>query len=526
MSRTRHEDGTGASPTGDARVIPLNRASPRVVEASAVASAPPAPPSPVAPPADELPAVAPSAIRSGSDRHGRALMRGVLPPLAAAAVVANLDRYSGTSFEAALVTFIVFAAVSQLLGHETRHAALLPFFGRLVQTFPAVLGTAVLVAVQLLFGLPDLRPLGFLEVAVAVLLPIFLLPWRSDRGVRAAVIGSVTSADMLARELVVAGERRYVLVGTVTSEGPHSDSDGLPVLGPLSDLRSIVEDHRVDLLLMTGEAPRLAVFEELANSCLHLPVRLWELSAFYEDLFGHVPMAEINASWFQYIMHPKYEAAGGAPKRALDLTFAVPLSLLVAPLVGLLALLIRRDGGPSLFSQKRIGEGGRPFTVYKLRTMRQGSGEAAQWASADDPRITPLGRFLRRSHLDELPQLINVLRGDMTLVGPRPEQPEFVERLEGAIPFYTRRHLIKPGVTGWAQVRCGYSGSDFGSAWKLCHDLYYLKHRSFWLDIAIIVETARTLVADRQYDVEPAGVSFILRPAITSEGDQAAIAAL
>ena len=173
--------------------------------------------------------------------------------------------------------------------------------------------------------------------------------------------------------------------------------------------------------------------------------------------------------------------------------------------------LIRRDGGPVLFRQVRIGEGGRPFTVYKLRTMKAGvSSAAAQWADADDPRVTRVGRFLRRSHLDELPQLINVIRGEMSIVGPRPEQPEFVDRLERWVPFYTRRHLLKPGITGWAQVRCGYAGSDFGSAWKLCHDLYYLKHRSTALDLVILGETVRTRIADRQYAVEPANVSFIL----------------
>jgi lipopolysaccharide/colanic/teichoic acid biosynthesis glycosyltransferase len=142
--------------------------------------------------------------------------------------------------------------------------------------------------------------------------------------------------------------------------------------------------------------------------------------------------------------------------------------------------------------------------------METGTATTAQWAGLDDPRVTGVGRLLRRTHLDELPQLVNVLRGEMTIVGPRPEQPEFVERLESWMPFYTRRHLLKPGITGWAQVRCGYAGSDVGSAWKLCHDLYYLKHRSLAFDLVILGETVRTLVADRQYAVEPGNVSFIL----------------
>ena len=141
--------------------------------------------------------------------------------------------------------------------------------------------------------------------------------------------------------------------------------------------------------------------------------------------------------------------------------------------------------------------------------MRTGIVLDAQWASADDPRITGIGRLLRRLHLDELPQLINVLRGEMSIVGPRPEQPEFVERLEQGLPFYSRRHLIKPGITGWAQVRCGSAGSDVGSGWKLCHDLYYLKHRSMVFDLAILAETVRTVFSDPYQGVDTSTVSFI-----------------
>jgi lipopolysaccharide/colanic/teichoic acid biosynthesis glycosyltransferase len=167
-----------------------------------------------------------------------------------------------------------------------------------------------------------------------------------------------------------------------------------------------------------------------------------------------------------------------------------------------------------LFSQRRIGSHGAPFTLLKLRTM-QVSLPAAHWSTVEDPRVTPIGRVLRRTHIDELPQLLNVVRGDMTVVGPRPEQPEFVERLERTLPHYNRRHLIKPGITGWAQVRCGYAGSDAGSAWKLCHDLFYLKHRSLGLDLAILAETVRTLVADRQFPMqipserEPGGIEDV-----------------
>jgi lipopolysaccharide/colanic/teichoic acid biosynthesis glycosyltransferase len=157
----------------------------------------------------------------------------------------------------------------------------------------------------------------------------------------------------------------------------------------------------------------------------------------------------------------------------------------------------------------RIGEKGRPFALYKLRTMRIEADATAQWAAADDPRITRLGGFLRASHLDELPQLANVLRGEMSLVGPRPEQPEFVDRLERTVPFYQRRHLLRPGITGWAQIRCGYAGSDIGSAWKLCHDLFYAKHRSLGLDLLILCETFSTLLFEREPVVEPESFALI-----------------
>jgi lipopolysaccharide/colanic/teichoic acid biosynthesis glycosyltransferase len=134
------------------------------------------------------------------------------------------------------------------------------------------------------------------------------------------------------------------------------------------------------------------------------------------------------------------------------------------------------------------------------------------WCSAEDPRITPIGRLLRRTHIDELPQLLNIFRGEMSIVGPRPEQPAFVERLERDLPYYNRRHLVKPGLTGWAQVRCGYGGSDPGSAWKLCHDLFYLKHRSFGLDLAILLETVRTVVADGQFPTDEPTIPISQEP--------------
>ena len=174
-------------------------------------------------------------------------------------------------------------------------------------------------------------------------------------------------------------------------------------------------------------------------------------------------------------------------KRALDVLVGGVALVLASPLLALAALAIRLEThGHAVYRQRRVGRGGVPFRLYKLRTMRVEADVSARWAAPDDPRITRVGTLLRRSHLDELPQLVNVLRGEMSLVGPR---ADIVEQVANYSEADRRRLAVKPGITGWAQVRCGYAGSDTGSAWKLCHDLYYIKHRSFGLDALILGET-------------------------------------
>jgi lipopolysaccharide/colanic/teichoic acid biosynthesis glycosyltransferase len=180
----------------------------------------------------------------------------------------------------------------------------------------------------------------------------------------------------------------------------------------------------------------------------------------------------------------------------MDVVSALLLLLLTAPLFPLLALLVRLTPGPVIYSQVRVGENGREFTIYKFRTMRPNT-EApteAVWATRDDPRATGPGRLMRRMRLDELPQIWNVLKGDMSLVGPRPERPELVDELVESVPFWTRRLLVKPGITGWAQVKRGYAGDTEGSADKLGYDLWYIRHRSLTVDLAICLRTIATVL--------------------------------
>jgi exopolysaccharide biosynthesis polyprenyl glycosylphosphotransferase len=216
----------------------------------------------------------------------------------------------------------------------------------------------------------------------------------------------------------------------------------------------------------------------------------WEREAQRIDFDGH------DASWFLCTHGFRYSPIEAMQKRSLDVLIAIALLVLTLPLMLLVALLIRCDSrGPILYRQKRVGLGGRVFTLYKFRSMREDAEAAGEprWAATADPRITRIGRFIRYTRIDELPQLLNVLRGDMSMIGPRPERPYFVDMLAAAIPLYAARHWVKPGITGWAQVNAPYGASVEGAREKLAYDLYYIKRRGFLLDVLILLRTLRVV---------------------------------
>jgi exopolysaccharide biosynthesis polyprenyl glycosylphosphotransferase len=184
-------------------------------------------------------------------------------------------------------------------------------------------------------------------------------------------------------------------------------------------------------------------------------------------------------------------------RRGLDVVTALMLLVLTLPLMLLTALAIRLDSpGPVFYRQERVGKDGRVFTLYKFRSMRVDAeaGGAPRWASRDDPRATRVGRIIRLTRIDEIPQALNVLRGDMALVGPRPERPQFVERLASEIPHFHERHVVRPGITGWAQVNYPYGASVEDARAKLSYDIYYLRRRSLLLDLLILIATLRVIL--------------------------------
>jgi exopolysaccharide biosynthesis polyprenyl glycosylphosphotransferase len=258
----------------------------------------------------------------------------------------------------------------------------------------------------------------------------------------------------------------------------------------LSDLAAVVEAQQPDYIVLADETSCTNAVERLLDMT-DRRFRVAGLTSFYEHVFGCVPLPHMTPMWFLSLLHVRQRMLYPPGKRLLDLTAAGLGLLLAAPVMLLLALLIKRTPGPVLYRQTRVGEAGRRFTIYKLRSMgvtAERPGEPV-YAQQDDPRVTGVGRFLRRTHLDELPQLWNVLKGEMSIVGPRPERPEFVAMLEKEVPYWSRRLLVRPGLTGWAQVRCGYATDCASAAEKLSHDLWYMRHSNLAVDLAVCVRT-------------------------------------
>jgi sugar transferase (PEP-CTERM system associated) len=229
-------------------------------------------------------------------------------------------------------------------------------------------------------------------------------------------------------------------------------------------------------------------------------IEIVDALSFYEQITGKLLVEKMHPSWFIFSNGSRVTPFTRFTKRVFDLFFATVGLILIAPVIPFIALAVKLDSpGPVFFRQMRVGKGEKNFVLYKFRTMCKDAekGTGAVWARENDPRVTRIGKFLRTTRLDEVPQLFNVLRGDMSFVGPRPERPEFVSDLKEKIPYYSNRHYVKPGATGWAQVKYPYGASVEDAEEKLCYDLYYIKNFSLVLDFMIILETVKVVVFGR-----------------------------
>ena len=320
---------------------------------------------------------------------------------------------------------------------------------------------------------------------------------------RVLVLGTGHSAQEIAREMLRLAPLGFRVVGFV---GEHPSEVGKrltnpSVIGTADQILDLVETHNVSLIVaaMDDRRGKLPVAELL--QCRLAGLRVEESTNFFERLTGKILVRNLRPSWIVFSQGFNKPRILLNSKRVAELFAALALVVLAAPLLVLIALLVKLDSpGPVFYKQERVGEKGRSFTLLKFRTMRMDA-EAATgpvWASAtEDSRMTRLGRHMRRLRLDELPQLLNVLAGEMSFVGPRPERPHFVEKLRKIIPYYDERHGLKPGITGWAQIKFGYGSNIEDAEEKLQYDLYYVKHMSLRLDVAIILDTLKVVVTGR-----------------------------
>ena len=348
----------------------------------------------------------------------------------------------------------------------------------------------------------------------AVLAVSLVMAWRSSfewlmrhlaPRERLLLVGTSPAAVVLARELF---ERRMELgVDIVGFVDPDPARVGAPVINPgvvgtIDDIPGLTARLRVDRVVvsLSDERGKLPM-GKLLDVRLQSGVLFDHLASVYEEYTGKIALENLRPSWLIFSTGFRKGRALMAAKRTFDLVAAVAGLLLASPLMALTAWILKIESAkdPILYHQERVGLNGKVFTIHKFRTMRTDAeaGTGPVWSTANDTRVTRVGGFMRRTRLDEIPQLWNVLIGDMSLIGPRPERPAFVEQLTEKIPYYGQRHVIKPGVTGWAQVRYSYGASVEDAIEKMQYDLYYVKNLSLMFDLLIALETIKTVVLRR-----------------------------
>jgi len=263
---------------------------------------------------------------------------------------------------------------------------------------------------------------------------------------------------------------------------------------PFNELENILKKEKIDLIVV-NEPNNKEVIAYLFQT-LPMRVNFISLTNFYEQTLNRIPLAIITHGWFLDNLAEGNKKAFESAKRLFDIIISVIfglISLLFLPFI-IIAIAIN-SRGPILFKQIRTGKDSKPFLALKFRSMyRNAESNGPMWATENDPRVTGVGKFLRTTRLDEIPQLFNIIKGEMSFVGPRPERPEFIETLIKEIPFYKERLLVKPGLTGWAQIKMPYADSVESSLKKLQYDLYYIKHRSFFFDLSVILKTINTVL--------------------------------
>jgi sugar transferase (PEP-CTERM system associated) len=360
------------------------------------------------------------------------------------------------------------------------------------------------------FAVPSLRLGRFAFFSIVMAATLGLAAWRAawlsasahDRmKLRVLVVGVGPVARSIA-ELVSTSSRPFTIIGFLDDALGAVDSlpEGYELLAKTKDLTAIVEETHPDLLVVAqierrGQFPAKALLD-----CRLRGIQVEDWPTFYEKATGKILVTSLRPSWLIFADGFVKTRRTEVVKRLLDMTLAFLGLVLALPVMTAVAIAIKLDSrGPVLFRQPRLGQNGSVFILDKFRSMRQDAEKETGpvWAQDRDPRITRIGAFLRQTRLDELPQLFNVLVGHMSFIGPRPERPEFVYELQKVIPFYMERLSVKPGITGWAQVRYRYGASVDDALQKLQYDLYYIKNLSLFLDLLIVLNTVQVVLFAR-----------------------------
>ena len=401
-----------------------------------------------------------------------------------------------------LTAFYLFDLYDFIVMHDRRELIL-----RLVQA----LGLAWIALALAFYAFPQLmlgRGISLIALPLALAL---MVSWRvfihwllghPDFGEQILIVGSGNLAVEVAREVLERPDAGYRILGFV---GTDSELLGKSLINPrviavTSELAEIVRRENVDRIVVAmGERRGLLPTTELLQLSLAGTVSIEEGASFYERVTGRVSLNMIRPSWLIFSGRGREARISGIIRSVVHRLVALISAILSLPIVLLTAILIKLDSrGPVLYRQERVGKNGRPFMLLKFRSMRVDAEEAGPvWASKGDDRVTRLGRVIRKIRLDEIPQFWNILRGEMNFVGPRPERQHFVSQLAQEIPYYEQRHLIPPGLTGWAQIKYAYGASIEDARQKLQYDLYYIKNQSLIFDAIIMFETIKIILFGR-----------------------------
>ena len=373
------------------------------------------------------------------------------------------------------------------------------------------LGLAAMTLAAIFYAIPQMM-LGRGVFLAGLLLMLGVIVWwrlivlwllgHPKLAERVLILGAGKTAVDVARETLQRPESGYSVVGFVADD-PRLIGRSLinpSVVGVVSDLEEVVRRHHPDRIVVAmGNRRGRLPLDLLLKLKLQGDAAVEECAAFYERLTRKVSTEMMRPSWLIFSKGSRRLGMYRRVRRLTDVVFASVGLLLSLPMMALVAVAIKLDSrGPVYYTQERVGLHDRVFRIIKFRSMTvDAERDGPVWAGESDPRVTRVGRIIRKLRIDELPQFINVLRGEMSFIGPRPERPVFVEYLAKEIPYYGQRHLLKPGLTGWAQVRRGYGASLEDALEKLQYDLYYLKNQSPLLDAIILVETVRIVLFGR-----------------------------